>query len=204
MDILERRIERFKEVISRRQYDLTVILENVHDPHNIGAVMRTCDSVGISEIYVLYTDSRLQNKAIDFGHKTSSGTKDWIQVNYYDNLHSCFADVKSKYKSIFSTKLDVTSKSLYQLDLKNSCALLFGNEHAGISDEARSYVDANFIIPQYGFVQSLNISVACAVTLYEALRQRENFDLYKKKFGEHINDEDQMKKFKEIHRRKKR
>ena len=166
------RQEKFEKVVAQRQFNLTVILENVHDPHNIGAVLRTCDSVGIREIYVLYTDEALTEENLVVGKRSSSGARKWVDVHYFEDVNTCFEVVKMKYKQVFCTHLSHDSKSLYDLDLSQSVALLFGNEHDGVSETALSFCDGNFIIPQMGMVQSLNISVACAVTLYEAARQR--------------------------------
>jgi len=166
------RIERFKKVVKLRQPNLTVILENVHDLHNIGAVMRSCDSVGIFEIYVLQSRTDIQYSKLILGKRTSAGTRKWVDVHYFTDVEKCFEIVKSKYGKVFATHLDANAKSLYDLNLAEPMALLFGNEHDGVSDEALSFCDGNFIIPQVGMVQSLNISVACAVTLFEAYRQR--------------------------------
>jgi len=173
MKITKQRVERFKQVVANRQFDLTVILENVHDPHNIGAVLRSCDSIGIREIFVLYTESELQKlDKLEMGRRTSSGARKWIDVRFYTDVEACFTEVTQKYDHILATHLDAEARNLYELDLTASTALLFGNEHDGLSAEALAYATGNFIIPQMGMVKSLNISVACAVTLYEALRQR--------------------------------
>ncbi len=189
MEILPQRIERIKDVISSRQYDLTVVLENVHDPHNIGAVLRTCDSVGIREIFIIYTAPILQERGISIGLRSASGAKKWIDVHYFEDIDEGMQAVKSKYDQVFGTLMKEDSKSLYDLPLTDSCAILFGNEHEGISEAACKYIDYNFLIPQHGFVQSLNISVACAVTLYEAQRQRLAANKYSNNFGERKEDD---------------
>ncbi len=166
----EERRARFKKVIAQRQPDLTVILENVHDPHNIGAVMRTCESVGIGEIFVLYTEA--DEEELSRGKKSASSAKKWVDIHFYKDKKACFEHVRRKCKRVFATHLGHDSVSMYDLDLRESVALLFGNEHDGVSEEALTLCDGNFIIPQMGMVKSLNISVACAVTLYETLRQR--------------------------------
>ena len=172
------RLEKFHRVVAQRQNNLTVIIENVHDPHNIGAVLRSCDSIGIMEVYVLNTEDHLKDKDLYLGKRTTSGSRKWVDVQFYTDVNACFKAVKSKYDLVLATHLDEAAKGLYELDLCQSIALLFGNEHAGISKEALSYCDGNFIIPQMGMVESLNISVACAVTLYEALRQRKAAGFY--------------------------
>ena len=175
--ITDRRLQKFAQVASNRQH-MTVILENVHDRHNIGAVMRTCDSVGIQELYVLYTEKRLQEKHLQDVKSTSTGVRKWLHVHFHTDIADCFKAVKEKYDTVLATHLDEESKSLHDLDLTGKVALLFGNEHDGISKEAISHADGNFVIPQYGMVGSLNISVACAVSLYEASRQRAAAGLY--------------------------
>ena len=86
--------------------------------------------------------------------------------------------MKKRFEKVFATHLGEQAHSLYELDLTQSVALVFGNEHSGVSEEALKYCDGNFIIPQVGMVQSLNISVACAVSLYEAFRQRNEKGFY--------------------------
>jgi len=178
--MLERRLNKIKEVVSNRQFNLTVVLNNVHDPHNIGAVLRTCDSVGIKEVYVLYDEEHLGEHNIKLGKNSASSARKWVDVYMYRDVEKCFKDIRKKYKYIYGTHLSTESVSLYDLDLKKSVALVFGNEHAGISSLVLKHLDGNFIIPQVGMVQSLNISVSVAVTLYEALRQRESINGFNK------------------------
>ena len=174
----EKRLEKIKSVAQKRQGNLTVVLNNVHDPHNIGAVLRTCDSVGIKEIYVLYNDERLGEKNLVLGKRSASSARKWVDVYLYKDVEKCFRDINSKYDLVYGTHLSTESVSLYDLDLTKSVALVFGNEHSGISEEVLKYLDGNFVIPQVGMVQSLNISVSVAVSLYEVRRQREKSDLY--------------------------
>lgn len=166
------RLKKIRQVARQRQADLTIILENVEDTHNIGAILRSCDSVGIREVYVLYSDPHLNPEKITVGKRTSGGTKKWVDVHLYTDIDACFEQVKKNYKEIWATHLDEASTSIYELDFTQSVALLFGNEHKGISQSSLAYADRNCLIPQVGMAQSLNVSVACAVTLYEAFRQR--------------------------------
>ena len=173
------RLQRITEVVSNRQLDLTVVLENVHDPHNIAAVLRSCDSVGIGEIYGLYTDPTIDLDHFKMGKKSSSGARKWVDVYLFDDPEKCFSAIKTKYQRIIATHLgEGDAVDLYDVDFTGSLALLFGNEHEGLSEVALDYADQNFVIPQAGMVRSLNISVACAVTLYEAMRQRRKKGLY--------------------------
>jgi tRNA (guanosine-2'-O-)-methyltransferase len=164
----ERRIERIKYVLSHRQDDLTVVVENIHDPHNVSAIIRTCDAVGVFMINLVYTIEQFP----DIGKKSSAGTMKWVYRRNFKSIDDCYNTLRAEGFKIYATKLVEGSKSLYELDLTQKVAFVFGNEHRGVSDEASEKADGIFIIPMFGMVQSLNVSVACAVTLYEALRQR--------------------------------
>lgn len=164
----ERR-ERLTAVLNKRQNDLTVVLENVSDPHNISAVMRTCDAVGVQQVYVLNTKIPRHKK---WGAKSSSSAAKWLSVHQFTDANACFEALRAKYDRILTTHLSSDAVNLYDIDFTGSIALIFGNEHSGVSDEIRAMADGNFIIPQVGIIRSLNISVACAVTLYEAQRQK--------------------------------
>lgn len=183
-DIRPERIQRFKDVIANRQLDLTVVLENVHDPHNLGAVLRSCDAVGICEVFVLYTEPELIERGVDIGKTSSTGVRRWITTHVYHDTKQCFDEINSRYSQIYATHLGENAKSLYALDLVKSTALVFGNEHSGVTQESLSYCHGNFIIPQHGMVQSLNISVACAVSIFEASRQRIKHQQYSHPFDE--------------------
>jgi len=169
------RAAKIKNVLNHRQEGLIVVMENVHDPHNISAVMRTCDAVGVQDVFVLTTIISRHEK---FGKKSSASAAGWLTIHQYEDTATCMEAVKNKCDRIFATHLGVQSDSLYDLNLTERVALVFGNEHAGVTKECLSYCDGNFIIPQMGMVQSLNISVACAITLYEALRQRLHSGFY--------------------------
>ena len=163
------RHEKLTNVLAKRQPDLTVVLENVFDPHNISAVMRTCDAIGVQDIYILNTRIPRHKK---WGPRSSSSAAKWLTIHQYENATECFASLRKHYSTILTTHLSSDAVSLHDLDLSKSTALVFGNEHSGVSEDIRELADGNFVIPQMGIIRSLNISVACAVTLYEALRQK--------------------------------
>ena len=164
------RTERLNYVLSKRQPGLTIVLENVSDPHNISAVMRTCDAVGVQDIYILNTKIGLHEM---WSAKASSSAAKWLTVHQFTNAADCFAALRKNFTKIYTTHLSTDSVDMYELNFTQSIALVFGNEHSGVSDEIIALADGNFIIPQVGIIKSLNISVACAVTLYEAYRQKE-------------------------------
>ncbi|HCL83312.1 MAG TPA: RNA methyltransferase, partial [Chitinophagaceae bacterium] len=163
------REQRLKLVLDKRQNDLTVVLENVFDPHNISAVMRTCDAVGIQDIHVLNTKISKHKK---WGARSSSSAAKWLTVHQHTDAADCFTGLRKKYPLVLTTHLSSTAVSLYEIDFTGPVALVFGNEHDGVSEEIRALADGNFVIPQVGMIRSVNISVACAVSLYEAFRQK--------------------------------
>jgi tRNA (guanosine-2'-O-)-methyltransferase len=169
------RFDKLQAVLQRRQFDLTIVLENVFDPHNISAVMRTCDAVGVQELYILNTKIPRHKK---WGARSSSSAAKWLTVHQFEDTDQCFDSIRSRGLKILTTHLDTQAVPLYAVDFTRPLALVFGNEHSGVSDEIRVKADGNFVIPQVGIIQSLNISVACAVTLYEAFRQKEKAGHY--------------------------
>jgi tRNA (guanosine-2'-O-)-methyltransferase len=171
----ERR-EKLLSVLDKRQNNLTVVLENVFDPHNETAVMRTCDSVGIQDVFMI--NNRIPPQK-NWGFRSGGSAKKWLTIHQFTNVADCFKELRSKYNKIFTTHLASDSVRLYDIDFTESIALIFGNERFGVSEEARALADNNFVIPQCGIIESLNISVACAVTIYEAYRQKEQAGHYK-------------------------
>ena len=163
------RYDRLTSVLNKRQPDITVVLENVFDPHNISAVMRTCDAVGLQDIYILNTRIPRHKK---WGARSSSSAAKWLSIHQYTDAAECFAELRKHYRKIYTTHLSSDAAGLHQLNLAEPVALVFGNEHSGVSEEIIAMADGNFIIPHVGIIRSLNISVACAVTLYEAFRQK--------------------------------
>jgi len=164
------RYNRLTPLLNKRQPDLTVVLENVFDPHNVSAVMRTCDAVGIQDVFILNDRIPPHKK---WGYRSSSTAAEWLTIHQFTNVEECFSELRKRYKKIYATHLSENATTLHQLDLTESVALVFGNETFGVSEEITKLVDGTFIIPQVGIIKSLNISVACAVTLYEAFRQKQ-------------------------------
>ncbi len=143
-------------------------MENIHDPHNVGAMLRSADAVGLQEVHLVYTVERFPR----LGKKSSASATKWVDRKKYSSIQECYQSLRAQGFIIYATRLSKKAVSLYDLDLTGKVALVFGNEHRGVSDEASRHADVVFQIPMMGMIQSLNVSVACAVTLYEALRQR--------------------------------
>jgi tRNA (guanosine-2'-O-)-methyltransferase len=173
--ITEDRLDKLKKVLGKRTDSLTVVLENVHDPHNLSAVVRSCDAVGILEIYLIYHSGQEPRR---LERISSASASKWMKVHYFDSVSDCYNAVRSTGKKIYTTHMSKDSVSLYSLNLSEPVALVFGNEHEGVTEEAYTTSDGNFLIPQVGMIQSLNISVAAAVSLFEAFRQRLDAGFY--------------------------
>ncbi len=187
------RKQKVEAVLNNRQTNLTIVLEDVQDPRNVTAVMRTADAVGIQDIYVINTGRPNIKK---FGYKSGSSAGKWVTLHQFTDTESCFEALRQRFDTILTTHLSSDAIDLYSIDFTQSVALVFGNEQEGVSEKARALADGNFIIPQVGMVQSLNISVACAVSIYEAYRQKkqaghynqstmpaEQFNLLKEQWG---------------------
>ena len=121
--ISEKRLEKFARVAALRQ-DMTVILENVHDRHNIGAVLRSCDAVGIQDLVILYTEKRLQDRHLDEVKSTSTGVRKWMDVHFFTEIEPCFKEVRKRYDLVLGTHLAEDSKDLYTLDLTKKVACM--------------------------------------------------------------------------------
>lgn len=164
----ERRIARLRATLERRQSDLHLVLENVHDPHNVSAVLRTCDAVGVGAVHLVYTYETFPK----IGRTSSASAYKWTTLERHDSIEACYDTLRSIGCRIYATDLTDRAEELYDIDLASPVAIVFGNEHRGVSEAASRLADGNLRIPMVGLIQSLNISVACAVTLYEAMRQR--------------------------------
>jgi tRNA (guanosine-2'-O-)-methyltransferase len=164
----EKRFNKISTVLQARQHSLHVVIENIHDPHNVSAIFRTCDAVGVPEVSLVYTEEKFPKIA----KKTSASAFKWVGKERFNSIPDCYSALKEKGFKIYASALNERAKSLYEFDLTGSCAIILGNEHRGVSEEAVNLADEIFFIPMYGMVQSLNVSVAAAVILYEALRQR--------------------------------
>jgi tRNA (guanosine-2'-O-)-methyltransferase len=162
------RLEKIRRVLSHRQPDLTIVMENIHDPHNVSAMLRSADAVGVYEVQLVYTNTKFPK----IGKKSSSSASKWVGRRKFESIRECYDRLHDEGYAIYATRLDANARPLYDFDFSKKTALVFGNEHGGVTDEAAALADGTLIIPMMGMIQSLNVSVACAVTLYEALRQR--------------------------------
>ena len=167
------RVTRLDEVLAQRQPDLTVFAENLHKPKNFSALVRSCDAVGINEIHVSPGVDSLRTH-----WKTSQGAEKWVYIKTHDSSSSACSYLKSKGFQMVAAHLSETAIDYREVDYSRPTALMLGSELFGVSDETLNHVDRQINIPMMGVTQSLNVSVACAVVLYEAQRQRQEAGMY--------------------------
>ncbi|ANI88738.1 RNA methyltransferase [Arachidicoccus ginsenosidimutans] len=175
------RKDKLTRVLNHRQTDIAVVFENVEDPHNISAVLRTCESVGIQDVYILnHTIPPHPKFGKELGTRSSSSAWKWVSIHYFENLQECISSLKNENFTLMATHLSAAAVDLYEIDFTQKIALIFGNERKGVTEEMLQHCDGNFIVPQVGIIQSLNISVACAISIYEAFRQKRLAGHYEK------------------------
>ncbi|MFN7961138.1 MAG: tRNA (guanosine(18)-2'-O)-methyltransferase TrmH [Thermoanaerobaculia bacterium] len=167
------RIERFREVLARRQPDLTVLLEQVHKPHNLAAVLRTCDAVGVLEAHAV-TAARPSARL----HHPSAGASKWVKVSFHEEIGAAIRELQSRGFQVLAAHPEDGARPFREVDFCRPTALLLGQEKLGVTAEALACCDGKVMIPMMGLAGSLNVSVAAALLLYEAERQRREAGLY--------------------------
>lgn len=172
----EKRAGKIERVVKARQQSLTVVFENIHDPHNVSAIFRTCDAVGVPNVSLVYTEEKFPK----IGKKSSASAFKWVGKEKFKSVKGCYDELHGRGFKVYASAIAEGAKNLYELDLTGKVAIVLGNEHRGVSEEAAELADEKFLIPMHGMVQSLNVSVAAAVVLYEALRQRRDKGMYEK------------------------
>ncbi|MCW8333358.1 tRNA (guanosine(18)-2'-O)-methyltransferase TrmH [Vibrio paucivorans] len=168
------RYQRIQQVLKSRQTDLTLCLEEVHKPNNVSAVIRTADATGIHKVHAVWP-----NEMRTLSH-TSAGARNWVEVDTHDTIGDAIGELKSQGMQVLVTNLSDTAVDFREIDYTKPTAIILGNEKTGASKQALEMADQDIIIPMIGMVQSLNVSVASAVLLYEAQRQREMAGMYQR------------------------
>ncbi|QEY33218.1 tRNA (guanosine(18)-2'-O)-methyltransferase TrmH [Synechococcus sp. RSCCF101] len=168
MPLLPRRFHRLRAVLDRRMADLTVVLEHVEKPHNLSAILRSCDAVGVLEAHVV----SLKGRPPTF-NSTAQGSQKWVRLRDHPEPGAALRNLREQGFQLYGTHLGRDAVDYRQCDFTGPTAFLLGAEKWGLSEEAAGLVDRQLFIPMRGMVQSLNVSVAAATLLFEALRQRE-------------------------------
>lgn len=148
------------------------MLEDIHDPHNAAAILRTCDGLSIQDVYFIFSQEKPYNPR-RIGKASSSSANKWLTFYIYRSVEKCLRDLKKADYRICATILDPKAKNILTANLVDKkLALVVGNEHRGISTEAAKLADTLLYFPMQGFVESFNVSVSAALFLYEIIRQR--------------------------------
>lgn len=168
----EERVERVKNALRQRQSDLTLALSNIHDPHNVSAIYRSCDAFGVSRVHLHYTTCPFPA----LGSKSSASARKWVESVRHKDADSLFEALENH--QILATGFSVKARPLREWDFLKPTAIIMGNEHAGVEAELLRRADGELYIPMHGMIQSFNVSVAAAIILAEAARQREEAGFY--------------------------
>jgi tRNA (guanosine-2'-O-)-methyltransferase len=166
--ITRRRYLRMLSTLAQRQPDLTVLLENLCDPGNLGAVLRTCEAVGVGTVHLLYTIEERPRIA----PRAAGSAQRWLRIQEHRSVEEAYAALRSQGMRIYATAFAVGALQPHEVDWTQPAAIVLGNENRGVSREALEAADGLLYIPMRGMVQSVNVSVAAAMLLYEAQRQR--------------------------------
>ncbi|MEI7512761.1 MAG: RNA methyltransferase [Candidatus Uhrbacteria bacterium] len=186
------RKQKIESVLSKRQPTLHVVLENVDDPHNVGAVLRSCEAFGVVDVHLLYYGGNARGKTQnakssprmprlgEIRSTSAASALKWLRINKWDSVKKMVAHFKKEKITIVTTHMSAKAIDASQADLSSPVAIVLGNEHDGVSPALLKASKVNVLIPMVGFVQSFNISVAGSLMLYEAYRQREKKGMYAK------------------------
>jgi tRNA (guanosine-2'-O-)-methyltransferase len=163
----DRRAARVFEVLARRQPDLTVLAEDVYKPHNLSAMLRSCDAVGIGTVHAVRPTG-----GVPTYQATSASAQKWVELVVHQEVEAAIDALRGEGRQILAAHLSADARDYRDVDYVRPTAILFGNERSGVSERAAARSDAHIVIPMLGMVRSLNVSVAAAVILFEAQRQR--------------------------------
>ncbi|WP_072010965.1 MULTISPECIES: tRNA (guanosine(18)-2'-O)-methyltransferase TrmH [unclassified Serratia (in: enterobacteria)] len=180
------RYARICEMLATRQPDLTVCLEQVHKPHNVSAIIRTADAVGVHQVHAVWPTARMRTLV-----SSAAGSNSWVNVKTHPTIASAVTHMKSQGMQILATHLSARAVDFREVDYTRPTCVLLGQEKTGITEEALALADQDIIIPMIGMVQSLNVSVASALILYEAQRQRQNAGMYRREHSALSKEEQQ-------------
>ncbi len=187
MSILPRRFERIKNVLNSRMKNLTVLVEAVNKPHNLSAILRSCDAAGVFEANFISEKDKVKTF-----NSTAQGSQKWVKLNNHETTISAVSELKKKGFKLYGTTLNENSTDYRNFDYSENTCFVLGAEKWGLSDQLISKVDESIFIPMLGMVQSLNVSVAASILLFEAIRQRESKSLLPLK-GEGLSAEEYEK-----------
>ena len=159
---------KIRRVLGFRQHDLALVMANIHDPHNVSAIYRSCDAFGVPTVHQYYTRTAFPHLA----ERSSASARKWVTSVRHSTPEDLMAALKAKNMRIYATSCSPAAKPVAEYDLTGPVAIIMGNEHSGVDPELLPLADGELYIPMYGMIQSFNVSVAAALVLSEASRQR--------------------------------
>jgi tRNA (guanosine-2'-O-)-methyltransferase len=181
----EQRKNKIRSVLAHRQKGLELVLNNIHDPHNVSAILRSCDAFGVNSVHLFYDREAFPPLA----KSSSSSAKKWVDRVRHTDPKAMIDSLHARGYQCIATGFSETARPLPDWDLTRPTAIVMGNEHRGVDENVARLVDGELYIPMFGMVQSLNVSVAAATILYEAMRQRLGRGMYDKPtFDDHELD----------------
>ncbi|MGE4557583.1 MAG: TrmH family RNA methyltransferase [Desulfovibrionaceae bacterium] len=169
-----RREAKIREVLARRQKDLTLIVDNVWDPHNVSAILRSCDAFGVLTVHLYYTDEQFPY----LGKKSSASGRKWLGRRRHSDGRAMVDELSGRGFRLIRSGFSETARPLTEFDLTQPTAFILSNEHRGVSPELVELAPEELYIPMQGMIPSFNVSVAAALMLYEAWRQRSAKGMY--------------------------
>ncbi len=167
------RFNKLQQVLRSRQTDLTVVMDWVHKPHNFNAIIRSCDAVGVYETHYIPVEEGYRPLT-----NTAKGSQKYVIANKHDDFNSVAQQLKTSGHQLLAAHLSADAVDYREVDYTQPTAIVMGAELEGVSPSTAEAVDQHIIIPMVGMVESLNVSVACALILYEAQRQRQVANMY--------------------------
>lgn len=169
------RYQKLRKTLDQRQPDLTIIAEQIHKPRNIAALVRTGDAVGMQELHMVWP----WDKHTAYSG-TAMGSDRWVNIARHETMLSGISHLQARSYKVYAAHLSTEAVDYRSVDYTVPCAVLVGNEKQGVSREAAEAVDEHIVIPMMGMVESFNVSVAAAIILSEAQRQRSHAGMYDK------------------------
>ncbi len=161
-ELTPRRKQRVLDAVLKRVASVTVVLENIADPHNASAILRTAEGLGLDAMHVVEQPNKWERNAA-----IAKGAQRWIEVVKHQGLARCLGDLSAQGYQLFAADVGAGCVPVQGIDVTKPVALVFGSEHDGLSKRALALTDARFTVPMFGFVESFNVSVSAALALYD-------------------------------------
>jgi tRNA (guanosine-2'-O-)-methyltransferase len=165
--VLDARRERLEQALARRTRDVTVVIENIANEHNAAAVLRSAEAFGCFEVHIVESESSFQ-----VSRNVASGAHKWLHLSRHASTAGTYEELRSRGYEIWASVVRGDSVPIYEVPADRKVALVFGNEHRGLSEEAIESADGRFMVPMTGMVESLNISVAAATSCWDVMSRR--------------------------------